>query len=264
MTARRTDDAPARFLLRFDDAAPGMAWSVWDRVEALLDRHGVRPLVAVVPDNRDPNLAVEPEAPDFWDRVRGWQDKGWSIGLHGHTHVYATDRAGLVGLNRRSEFAGLPQDQQEAKLRAGLAVFAAHGVRADAWVAPAHSFDRATLLALDRVGLRVVSDGFHARPATDRHGIAWVPQRLWRLEPRWRGVWTVCHHVNGWSDADVAAFGQDLERFAGRFASLPDAVADAAHRRLGGLDRVAAWSWRTRLRTRQRAARVRDLVLGRR
>ena len=40
-----------RVVLRFDDLCPTMKWSVWDAIEKVLDRHGVHPIVAIVPDS---------------------------------------------------------------------------------------------------------------------------------------------------------------------------------------------------------------------
>src|SRR6185312_5748489 len=100
----------------------------------------------------------------FWKRVRDWQARGWSIGLHGLRHQYVSAEAGLIGLNRRSEFAGLPAAEQHRKIEEGLAIFAANGVRADLFVAPGHSFDDATLDSLHRHGIRCISDGYFLNP----------------------------------------------------------------------------------------------------
>ena len=78
---------PARYLVRFDDICPTMNWAAWSRIETVLDRHGVAPILAVVPDNRDPKLMVDNSRADFWARVRGWQTKGWTIALHGFQHL---------------------------------------------------------------------------------------------------------------------------------------------------------------------------------
>ena len=96
-----------RYLVRFDDICPTMNWTVWRQVEEALVEEGVEPILAVVPDNRDPNLTFDWPEPRFWDRVRQWQARGWTIGMHGYHHRYETEDAGIVGRNRYSEFAGL-------------------------------------------------------------------------------------------------------------------------------------------------------------
>jgi len=39
-----------RYIVWFDDICPTMNWAIWDDVEATLVEHGIRPLLAVVPD----------------------------------------------------------------------------------------------------------------------------------------------------------------------------------------------------------------------
>lgn len=241
----------ARYLLRFDDLCPTMNWAAWEPVEAALREAGVKPVLAVVPDNRDEGLRVAPARPDFWERVRRWQGLGWAIGLHGYRHLYVTRDAGLLGLNARSEFAGLPREEQERKLRAALAIFAAEGVRPQAWVAPAHSFDEVTLGCLAELGIPVVSDGFSIFPYRDARGILWVPQQLWRFRAMPLGVWTVCFHVNAWGDEEVARFRRDLRVYREAVVGLEDVAAAYGDRRPGALDALAKPVWRGALRLRR-------------
>lgn len=229
----------ARYLVRFDDVCPGMNWGAFDEVERILDAHRVKPMLAVVPANVDPGLNVHAPSEAFWERVRGWQAKGWAIGLHGYQHRYVTADAGIVGINARSEFAGLPAAEQEDKLRRGLAIFAGEGVRADVWIAPAHSFDRTTLEILRRLGVDAVSDGFFLSPHRDRDGMLWVPQQLWGFKPRAFGVWTVCNHVNDWGAGELRRFEADIAAYAPRITSLREiAAAPVRGKALG--DHVAA------------------------
>lgn len=236
--------AMPRYIVRFDDICPTMNWAVWDEVEAVLMEQGIRPVLAVVPDNRDPGLAVAPARSDFWDRVRRWQAAGWTIGLHGHQHVFATKDAGIVGLNAFSEFAGLPWKRQEETLRSALGIFEAQAVKVDTWIAPAHSFDETTLDVLGEAGVARISDGFFLFPGTDRRGILWVPQQLWKFAWRPIGVWTVCHHVNGWSARDVDRFRRDLGRFRRWIVDFDSVSSDFATRRLGRADEVMASLYR--------------------
>ena len=194
----------ARYLLRFDDICPTMNWDIWDRVERILIRENVRPILAVIPNNADPTMEISAPRSDFWERVRGWQARGWTIGLHGDEHRYVTAEAGLVGLNKRSEFAGLPLSEQQGKIARGLARFAAEGVLADLFVAPSHSFDRRTIEALRAQGVGTISDGFYAR-CVHRHGVTFIPQQLWAIRRMPFGVWTVCYHHNEFAPEQVEA-----------------------------------------------------------
>src|SRR6516225_5116488 len=158
-----------------------MNWAVWEPVEAVLQKFAVKPVMSVIPDNQDQALRICPPAQGFWDRVRAWQARGWSIGLHGYQHLYATRNAGLMGIKPRSEFSGLALAEQRLKLRRAVDVFESQSVTPKVWVAPGHSFDETTLRVLRDLGIGCVSDGFSLYPHLDSYGMVWVPQQLWRL-----------------------------------------------------------------------------------
>jgi hypothetical protein len=241
----------SRYILRFDDICPTMNWAVWEAIERILDLHAVRPILAVVPDNLDPNLMCDPPAMDFWDRVRRWQAKGYVIAVHGYQHVYVNDNKGLMRLTPHSEFAGLAYGEQEAKLRKALAIFTQHGVQAEAWVAPSHSFDRTTLKVLAELGLKVVSDGLWPWPHVDDDYIFWLPQQLWDFYPKPAGIWTVCCHHNSWTDKRVESFSNHLASYAPRMTDLAYVTQAYAGRALTFPDRVSAFRaliWRHRIR----------------
>jgi len=215
----------AKYLLRFDDMCPTMDWKLWNEVEAILMEAGVRPLLAVIPDNRDPKLMVDPPAPDFWNRVRSWQARGWSIGLHGYQHEYVNAEPGLLRLNRQSEFAGLDFVSQAEKIRKGLEIFARERVRAEAWVAPAHSFDWVTIEALAAEGIHTISDGLGLAPFRGAHGSLWIPQQFANLRPMPCGVWTFCYHLEDLTPGALVTFRKRLGELGPRMISLPEAVA---------------------------------------
>ena len=64
------------YLIRLDDASDHMHIENWARMERLLDENGIRPLVGVIPENRDPMLLQFPEDPLFWEKAKHWQEKG--------------------------------------------------------------------------------------------------------------------------------------------------------------------------------------------
>lgn len=243
-----------QFVLRFDDICPTMNWEVWAQIEAQIIARAIKPILAVVPDNQDPTLRVADPVPDFWDRVRAWQALGWTIGLHGYQHRYVTSASGIVGLNERSEFAGLSRDEQLAKVRAGLAIFAREGVKADVWIAPSHSFDRATIDVLVSEGLSVISDGFARKPFI-RFGAVWVPQQLWNFRQVGSGAWTVCFHHNPWTAADQKTFADNLTRFEREITSMPVVLAANPPRPYGRFDQLFDRGWRLAMWSKQRVVR---------
>jgi predicted deacetylase len=228
--------ADTRYLIRFDDICPTMNWAAWEVIESLLTRHGVRPILAVVPDNQDPKLIVDQPRADFWEQVRRWQAKGYTIALHGYQHVYVNQNPGMLKLNPQSEFAGLPRTEQQAKLRRALAIFADHEIRAEAWVAPSHSFDLNTVDILRELGLMVISDGLWPRPFTEASGMTWVPQQLWGFRAAPGGVWTICNHHNTWSELRLNQFAESLRDYRSRITDLPTVLKEFAGRKLSLAD----------------------------
>ena len=195
----------ARYLIRLDDACPTMAHHNWTRLEEIFDSLKIKPIVAIVPDNQDPALQVEVEDPAYWERVRRWQLKGWTIALHGYQHVFhEVDSSKLVlPFYDRSEFAGLSLMDQAHKVRAGWDICKSRGVTPTAWIAPAHCFDSTTLQALiEETPIRVISDGIAMSPYCS-HGFLWLPQQLWSFTTRHFGLWTVCLHPNSMKQSEI-------------------------------------------------------------
>jgi predicted deacetylase len=219
------------FLLRFDDLCPAMNWRVWLEIEAAMVERGIKPIIAVVPDNKDRTLCIDPPAADFWDHVRQCQERGWTIAMHGYQHIYETKDAGIVGRRKKSEFAGLPADIQDAKLRKGIEILSRENIHPTVWIAPGHTFDRTTVSLLAKRGIDIISDGFYRYPYRENAGTFWIPQQLWDFQPAPAGVWTICFHVNGWKDSDMQNFRKNLDRYADNIASLDDVVEKYGDRR---------------------------------
>jgi len=243
--------AECRYIVRFDDICPTMNWRMWEAIEAQLELHQVKPILAVIPDNQDPGLMIDPPAPDFWGRVRDWQRRGYSIAMHGYQHVYINNDPGMIGLTPHSEFTGLSYPEQEHKIRKGLAIFAEQGVRVDAWVAPSHSFDQTTLAVLLAHGVSVVSDGLWPWPHLAENKVFWVPQQLWGFRDKPAGIWTVCQHPNSWGASQLAVFTRDLAGRAAHMTDLATTVATYGGRPLTIKDQASAMMdlmWNHRIR----------------
>ena len=65
-----------KYLIRLDDACPTMDAAKWQRMEDMLDRYGVRPMVGVIPANSDPKQKIDPDDTTFWTKVKSWGNKG--------------------------------------------------------------------------------------------------------------------------------------------------------------------------------------------
>ena len=192
------------YLIRLDDASDHMHIENWAKIEQLLDENGVKPLVGVIPLNRDPMLLEFPEDPGFWQKARDWQAKGWRIALHGYEHLYCSNSGGMNPVHSRSEFAGLPLEVQREKIRCGLTALTEKGLRPDVFFAPSHTFDENTLQALRlESDIRIISDTV-ANDTYCLKGFTFIPQQSGRVRKLPFKVTTICLHPNNMS-------GQELE-----------------------------------------------------
>lgn len=154
-----------KIAIRLDDVTPDMDWARFERFCGMMDARGIRPLLGIVPDHHDPKLRIDPPREDFWDYVKALRDeKGYTLCMHGCHHVYTTDKGGLLPLNRQSEFAGVPYEEQRDLLQKGKRILASHGIETDLFMAPAHTYDLNTLRALKSCGFAGLTDGFGSRP----------------------------------------------------------------------------------------------------
>jgi predicted deacetylase len=187
----------AKYIIRLDDACPTMNCEKWDRIEQILDKYSIKPIVAVIPNNEDEKQKIDKYDPFFWDKVREWQQKGWDIAFHGYNHVYTTKNGGLVfKTEKNSEFAGVPFNIQETKIKRGIEIFRQNGIEPKIWVAPSHTFDESTLKALrQHTQIEIISDGIALNPYK-RYGYTWIPCNTWQFKHYIHGYWTICVHPN--------------------------------------------------------------------
>ena len=246
---------PAQYLLRFDDLCPTMSREKWQRFEPLIERYSIRPILAVVPDNRDPGLELDEPDPEFWTRMAAMEAAGATIGLHGYRHECENGGRSLVPIHRFSEFAGLPAQTQREWIHAGLELLRGRGLNPRIWVAPRHGFDAATLQALREEGIDLISDGFGRAPFL-RGGVMWIPQQLWAPEPKGEGVWTILVHANAAPDAFAFQLEAFLKHYAGQFTSMDRIVAEFRPAELGLLERAFEAAALLGLKRRQLANRL--------
>jgi predicted deacetylase len=191
-----------KFIIRFDDITPQMSWEKFNSIESVLDKYNIRPIVGVVPNCRDESLNVSSPNKNFWQAVRSWQDKGWSIAQHGYTHEYHTRDSGLLGINKNSEFSGFPYEKQLKMLSLGKKILMAEGVWQPIFMAPSHSFDVNTLKALASLEFKFITDGYGLYPYPVEDLIA-IPQLFSRPFHVGFGIYTICLHVNSMNSEDI-------------------------------------------------------------
>ena len=81
---------PARYLLRFDGLCPTMSRPNWDRIQAIVDEFNIRPILSVIPDNRDNRLLIESPDPEFWDLMRSMETSWFRHRAATVIGIYAT------------------------------------------------------------------------------------------------------------------------------------------------------------------------------
>jgi predicted deacetylase len=236
---------PAQYLLRFDDLCPTMHHRRWQRCVPLIEEFGLRPILAVIPANQEKDLNLSPPDPEFWAQMRAMEAAGATIALHGYSHLCVSRGESLLPLHHRSEFSGMPEESQREWIREGLGILRGEGLNPTVFVAPCHGFDRVTLRALRKEGIRVISDGFARFPFT-RSGLTWIPQQLWRPAEKSKGLWTICVHSNFTRANQVDELHTFLQAHAAQFTSVERVLAEIPPVKLGlGEQLHAAWAlWR--------------------
>lgn len=237
----------AHYILRADDACSTMDEGRWQKFEDLCRNYDIHPLIAVVPENKDPHLQITQADLFFWDKVRSWQSLGWDIGLHGFTHqLFACGVRHLVPINKYGEFPGLPHHEQKQRLVSGLKKFADQGINCRFFIPPAHALDMNTCRALRDLNCGMcISDGF-AFDSFYHLGLFWLPQQLWRFKVKSDGIWTICIHPNDTLDAEFDELERCLQKHASQFIAASQVVLNMRPRTW----RERAYGWQHYIRRR--------------
>ena len=247
---------PAQYLLRFDDLCPTMSMDRWHSLGRLIEEFELRPILAIVPDNRDEQLSCAASDPAFWSTMRSFESAGATVALHGYTHVCERKSGGLLRLSQSSEFAGAPAALQHQWIEAGLQILCFHGLTPRLWAAPRHGFDRNTLQALRAHRIRALSDGLARRPFA-REGVLWIPQQLWSPVEKSRGLWTICIHPNTVSLLDLERLRAFLAAHAKQFTSFERVLKEYRPSGLNCMERSCAALAELRVRLRHQCNRLR-------
>lgn len=221
-----------RYIFRLDDITPTMDWDRFWATLNLLRRYRVKPLLGVVPDNRDPKLNRHAANPRFWEILRSLRDEERvDVAQHGYQHLLIPKPGAAIlrpahgATTDRSEFAGHTYREQADRLARGRDIMGKHGLQTPFFFAPNHSFDYHTLRALRETGFTGVSDGVALYPYRSE-GLTFVPQQMWSPRKMATGVFTVCLHTNEIHPREIGAirrflrlpincttFSSEIERF---------------------------------------------------
>lgn len=210
-----------RFIFRLDDACERMNLDKWNRIEELLDKYEIKPLVGVIPDCKDTMMNQYEVNLSFWDKVKVWIEKDWTIALHGYHHLYTTDQGGVNPIHNRSEFAGVDLKKQKEMIRRGISIFAQHGVVPQVFFAPSHTFDKNTIQALkEESNIRIISDTI-AYDTYNMDDITFVPQQSGKVRYLPFSLVTFCYHPNDMQEDDFNHLEFFFHKYKEKFIPFP-------------------------------------------
>ena len=200
----------AKFIIRLDDACPEMNGDKWLEVERILDKYGVTPIVGVIPDNQDPEFKNIPKE-DFWERVKMWQKKNWTIAQHGFQHkIVSHNTKGYfqLAVEQTTEFAGKTLEEQRELLHRGYVILKSHDIVPTCFFAPCHTFDNNTVKAIAESGyFKFVSDGY-ALHAYKKKDVLFLPN-MFDTPHKLAGIQTFVYHPNNMNKSDM----ENMEEF---------------------------------------------------
>ena len=188
-------------LIRMDDISENMNWALMDKCEKLFDKFKIKPLLGIIPINKDPELLKLPKNDRFWERVENWKNKGWEITMHGCNHLYTqkSDKNDIFNYGGNSEFYGLDYSMQLNKIKTGLEEFKKRKIKVRSFFAPNHIYDSNTLKALKDSDIKIIIDGYGLFPYY-KNEILFIPQLFYKEIFLPFGIQSTQMHINEWND----------------------------------------------------------------
>ncbi|WP_052356450.1 DUF2334 domain-containing protein [[Clostridium] dakarense] len=202
----------AKYLFRLDDICENMNWDNFNKLKEIFIKNDIKPIIGVIPKNTDKKLLKYDTCNiDFWDEIKKLQDKeNWSIALHGFNHHFETRNSGILGINNRSEFAGLSKEVQNIKIKEGKNILNHYGINSELFMAPAHSFDETTLECLKENEINIITDGYSLWPYYE-YDMLFIPQLFASPRKMPFGIYTWCIHLNAMSTDDINSIKSFIE-----------------------------------------------------
>ena len=214
-----------KILIRFDDIAENMNWHLMSRCEKLFDELDIKPVMGVIPDNKDKDLLIYPKKENFWDVVKNWQSKGWEIAMHGYNHIYDkdTEKKDFFKYGGKSEFFGHTLINQSNKIKKGLEIFEKNNIKIRTFFSPNHTYDLNTFEALKSSGINEVIDGYGLKPYIENN-IKFIPQLFYKPIFLPFGLQTTQIHLNYWSDKEFDKFYDLISKNYKKIISYDEAL----------------------------------------
>lgn len=227
-------------LIRIDDIAENMNWEIMSKCEKLFEKFNIKPLIGVIPNNKDKELAGYPKINNFWDKVRGWQSSGWEIAMHGFTHIYdsSTNKKDFFGYGGKSEFFGHPLELQKKRVNNGLKIFKNENISIRSFFAPNHTYDLNTFEALRQNGITNVIDGYGLFPYNE-FGLNFVPQLFYKEKLLPFGIQSTQMHLNYMDENKFLKFENFIVKNSSKIITLNEALTKLNNGKISRMTRFS-------------------------
>ena len=213
-------------LIRLDDIAENMNWDLMEKSELLFEEYGIKPILGVIPNNKDNELLSYSKKNNFWEQVRDWRDKGWEIAMHGYTHVYdkICKNEDYFNYGGGSEFCGHTLETQISRIKNGLQKFKNEKIKIRSFFAPNHTYDKNTFIALKNFRINEVIDGYGLMPYIE-NDIKFIPQLFYKVFALPFGIQTLQIHLNYWEQKDFDNFEKFIKKHSNKIITYNQAIA---------------------------------------
>ena len=214
-------------LIRIDDVCENMDWKLMSKLESLFDKYSIKPVLGVIPHNKDDSFFSFPRNDNFWEQVRNWQSKGWEIVQHGYTHIYdklCEKKSDYFNYGGGSEFFGHSLEVQEKRIRSGLEKFKREKINIRSFFAPNQTYDKNTFLALKNCGIKEVIDGYGLMPYYE-NDIKFIPQLFEKIILLPFGIQSTKLHLHTWKDTDYENFENFIKTNSKKVISYDQALS---------------------------------------
>jgi predicted deacetylase len=210
----------AKYILRLDDACHQMPLEKWKIFETFFDKNNIKPIIGVIPLNKDNSLGSETNH-NFWELIKSWKNKGWSIAMHGLHHQCKKIKPedSFFKFGNKSEFVGKSLEDQTKIVEQSILCFRENNIEPNIFMAPSHTFDLLTLKALElSTRIRIVTDGFSFR-TFKKNNFIFIPQQLWSVWKMPFGLYTICIHPTTMKTDQIHKFIEELDRISDQIIS---------------------------------------------
>ena len=210
----------AKYLMRFDDVNSRMDWDKFLLLKRQLEKYNIKSILGVVPNCKDEFLFAGKPNNNFFDYLRKCKLYGDSIAQHGYEHKYDSQLRGIYGTSANSEFAGHSYEIQFNKLNKGKKILEKESIWEPIFMAPGHSFDKETIIALKKLGFSKILDGLSFNPYTIDN-LIFIPQFSSKPLPIFFPcISQLCVHVNTISKNELKTLMKFISKHHKNFISL--------------------------------------------